>query len=193
MKKLIFTLTFAVAASQCLYAQNSSIAATDTTLKFKNYIFGEIAGSSLGLTVNYERFLSKNPGGFSVRAGLGFGILPDTYAPSFFASIPLGISYNFPVSKNKHDFFELGGSYTFISGSDDRTSHNSSLLGFNFSYSTGVDLRNIRIAGVVTGWRHTSASGKTQIRLYLMPVLVNVADHASSNVPDIGFSIGHRF
>jgi hypothetical protein len=180
MKKLILLLTIASAATQGLFAQTSSLTKPDSTL-FQNYVFVEFGGAAfLGLSANYERFLSPGPGGLSIRAGIGAGVIPDIFGDNdkFYACIPLGISYSIPLSKKGHDLIEVGGTYTFLLGN---------------TYYIETDENNGRLIMGSVGWRHTSASGKIQIRLTLSPYIYSVGDKETFNIPWIGFSVGHRF
>src|ERR1700741_5487991 len=98
MKKLILLMAVAAFSAQGLKAQTT--AAADSALNLKNSWYFEFAGASLsGATFNYERFLSKTPGGFSIRAGIGGGIVPHIFdnGADTGASGTGGRAYNTPV------------------------------------------------------------------------------------------------
>ncbi len=176
MKNLALSLLFAIGTLHLALAQTSLSGKTDSTDQFKNYVFAEIGGASfLGISANYERFLSQNPGGLSIRAGI-----PDIFGDNdkFYAAVPLGISYNISISKNHHNFVELGGTYTFMLGND--------------YYIDSEYKKNELLMGII-GWRHTNASGKIQIRLTLAPYIHSINDKDTFNIPWFGFSIGRRF
>src|SRR5579863_8997389 len=107
MKKLIFVLAIAALSAQSLKAQTT--AAADSTLNLKNSWYFEFAGASIsGATFNYERFLSKTPGSFSIHAGIGGGIVPHIFdnGADVFAAFTGGLSYNIPVTKDKRGMIE---------------------------------------------------------------------------------------
>jgi hypothetical protein len=174
MKKLIYPFIFVFAFSTTALAQ-SNITQADTAMPFKNSFYVEFGGASLlGLTANYERFLSKQPGGFSVRAGLGGGYLPGIFDDGqLFAALPLGISYNIPISRNKRNLIEIGGTYSFI--------------------YAGGDYDNTQFISPILGFRYESPLGKFQLRATLMPVLYSTVDKSIADIPWFGFSIGTKF
>lgn len=79
-----------------IYLQQNSSTNQRENEKEKNLIFGEAAGNGLALSINYERYLTKN---ISARIGYGFFSIPVTL---WFHSLPLLINYNFDKP------FELG-------------------------------------------------------------------------------------
>lgn len=146
-----------------------------TNLKQNSWFF-ELGGASAGLTINYERFLSKKPGGLSLRAGFGAGIIAfgDVIA---YGSLPLGASYNIPISKNKNHFIEVGGTYTFIAGG---------LLGVEDG--TG----SFGFISPQIGWRYFSTQSGFQMRVTLIPFVSSpVLDGPIG--PFAGISLGKRF
>jgi hypothetical protein len=177
MKKVIFLLAIAAFSAQGLKAQNTT--AADSALNLKNSWNFEFAGASLsGATFNYERFLSKTPGGFSIHGGIGGGIVPHIFdnGADVFAAFTGGVSYNIPVTTNKRGMLELGGIYTYYSG--------KILSQFGDDSTVGVG-----IPAALVGWRHLSASGKTQIRATWL-ALVGPNGEVQ---PWVGFSVGRRF
>jgi hypothetical protein len=68
----------------------------------RNTIYGELAGSGLFLSANYERQLSKNPG-LGIHIGTGWGDSKPI--------IPFGLTYLFKLGNNK-SFVEAGATIT---------------------------------------------------------------------------------
>lgn len=172
MKKYI---TFLVLAFACTY---QAIAQTTTAYSTQHKPTGwyvEAAGQSIiGVTFNYEYYFSKKPGGFSLHAGFGGGYLPSLFSDklTLFGAIPIGLSYNIPVSADKQHFIEVGTGYSmlFADGS-------SASLGFT-----------------VTGYRYQSSSGKIQVRATLYPAFFIMGHNGDTGaLPWVGFSIGRRF
>jgi hypothetical protein len=64
--------------------------------KLKNLLFVEAAGNGLALSINYERYLTKN---ISARVGYGFFTGP---LSEWFNCLPIMVNYNFEIP------FELG-------------------------------------------------------------------------------------
>jgi len=177
MKKLFFLLAIAAFTAQNLKAQTTS--AADTTANLRNSWYFEFAGASLtGLTFNYERFLSKTPGGFSIRGGIGGGFIPHIFdsGADFFGAFTGGVSYNIPVTGNKRGMIEVGSIYTYYSG------HILSQFGDDSNVGTGVP-------AALASWRHLSASGKTQIRATWLAFI----SPDGWVQPWVGFSVGQRF
>jgi hypothetical protein len=133
-----------------------------------NSWYVELAGSSLiGLTVNYERFFSRKPGGLSVHAGIGGAYLFFGEGESAgFIAIPAGISYNIPISKSKRNFLELGGNYVKLAGAS-------------------------LINGAVS-WRYLGSPKGLQIRATIIPYMYLLSDQVGFG-PWFGISIGKRF
>lgn len=158
-------------------AARPKIIDTDTSKAKQNGWYVELAGQSLlGLTFNYERYLSRAPGGFSVHIGAGGGYITDFFSDDAlaFVAVPAGISYNLPLSTNNRHFFEMGVGYTFFIVSSD---------GGN-------------IASIITSYRYQSRSGKFQLRATFMPAtfLLNDGDTNNSHtISWVGLSIGRRF
>jgi hypothetical protein len=179
MKKLIILLTIVVIAAQKLSAQNPAPAAVADTAVYQNSWYFEFAGASLtGVTFNYERFISKTPGRFSIHGGIGGGIIPHIFdnGADFFGAVTGGVSYNIPVTTDKRGMIELGGIYTYYSGEV------LAQFGDNSTINTGIP-------AALVSWRHLSASGKTQIRITGL-ALIGPNGQA---LPWVGFSIGQRF
>jgi len=177
MKKLIFLLAIASFTAQNPKAQTT--APVDTAAHLQNSWYFEFAGASLaGVTFNYERFLSKTPGGFSIHGGIGGGLIPHIFdnGADFFGAFTGGVSYNIPVTTNKRGMIELGGIYTYYSGQI------LSQFGDDSTIGTGVP-------AALVSWRHLSASGKTQIRATLLGLI----GPDGQVLPWVGFSIGRRF
>jgi hypothetical protein len=177
MKKLFLLLIIAAITAQGLKAQTTTPA--DTTANLQNAWYFEFAGASLtGATFNYERFLSKTPGGFSVHGGIGGGIIPHIFdnGADVFAAFTAGVSYNIPVTTNKTGMIELGGIYSYYSGQI------LSQFGDNSTVGAGVP-------AALVSWRQISASGKTQIRATGLAFV----GPRGQVLPWIGFSVGRRF
>ncbi|MFI5158959.1 MAG: hypothetical protein ACHQF4_08830 [Sphingobacteriales bacterium] len=180
MKKIIFLLAVTVITAQNLRAQDTTTrTVADSTLNFKNSWYIEFLGSSLlGITFNYERFLSKTPGGLSVHAGFGGGIIPHifTSGADFYGTLNGGVSYNIPVTANKRGMIEIGGVYGWYSG--------AVLSQFGDDSIISADAP----AGLLS-WRHQSVKGNTQIRATIMTFV----EPGGRLQPWIGFSVGQRF
>ena len=175
MKKLILTTVIVLIAGKSMFAQTSVSAKADTAQQLQNSMYFELAGTSLlGVTFNYERFLSKKPGGLSVHAGFGGGMIPGIFDQNDqpFGAIPLGVSYNIPLSSDKHEFLEMGTNYTFILG--------------------GADYSDKILSGVLS-WRHLAGDGKMQIRVSVMPWVRSTVEESNLGFLWFGFSIGRRF
>ena len=173
MKTFIISLAILTLTAQSLRAQTTGSAAADSSNNQYNSWYAEFGGQSLvGVTFNYERFLSKKPGGFSVHIGAGGGYLPDLFDDGIvlFGAFPAGISYNIPVTENKRQFIEVGASYSFLLVPSDV---NANLTSLNVSY------------------RYQSPSGKFQLRATLTPLMYSIGDNTA--VPWLGFSLGRRF
>ncbi|MGZ3765066.1 MAG: hypothetical protein ACXVB0_10120 [Mucilaginibacter sp.] len=178
MKRLIILLAITVIAAQKLSAQNTATTVVADTV-LKNSWYFEFAGASIsGVTINYERFFSKDPGGFSIHGGVGGGIVPHIFdsGADFFGSFTGGVSYNIPVSKDKKGMIEFGGIYSYYSGQI------LAQFGDNNTLSAAVP-------ALLAGWRHQSASGKTQIRATVLAFF----DQRAQVLPWVGFSIGRKF
>lgn len=183
MKSFIISIAIAALAAQSLSAQT---AVTDTAKKDslqhrKNSWYAEFLGASLlGTTFNYERFIEGHPWGLSVHAGIGGGIIPELFSDNVnaYAAIPLGVSYNIPVTRNKRGLIEIGGTYTFLPGLD--------------VSSWGADQkRSIFLA--VLSWRWESPAHLVQFRATIYPSTANFSDGLEGSKPWIGFSIGKKF
>jgi hypothetical protein len=162
---LIIYLIPAVAFSQEKITTNTNYSTSG------NGWYIEVGGSSiLGLTVNYERYLSKKPGGLSVHAGFGGAFFFSSGGSGGFGVIPAGLSYNIPISKNHRNFIEVGGTYTYLFGSE-----------------SGEN-----ILSLITSWRFVAAPKGLQLRATLIPFLF-LQSESSAFGPWLGFSIGKRF
>ncbi|HEY4327115.1 MAG TPA: hypothetical protein VGN20_24220 [Mucilaginibacter sp.] len=173
MKRLIFSIAIAVIIIRNASAQNtaSQTMAADTVTNLKNAWYIEVAGASLiGVTFNYERFLSKKPGGLSVHAGFGGGVFTLFDDGFVFGAVPAGISYNIPTSADKRQMIEIGGDYSLIFAEGDQSSF---------------------LSGIVS-WRYETPSHNLIIRLTLMPIIRPIGEEDSGG-PWFGFSIGRRF
>jgi len=173
MKKiatLIFLLTF---SKQIPMAQYTPEKSPQPSVQ-PNSFYIEVLGSSfLGASANYERFLSKRPGGISLRAGLGVGRLIDIFEKDItYGTLPFGISYNLPVSKNGRHLIELGGNYVFVFGTKDD---------------------NTQFIMPVIGYRYQSPSAKFQLRATVFPYFFSFADDDGSVITWVGVSFGTRF
>lgn len=175
MKKMLLALLLMAAVCLPAFAQTTTTLATDTASAYKNSFYVEFGGAALlGITANYEKFLSKKPGGFSVRVGLGGGYAPALFDDgTAFAALPLGISYNIPISANKRSCIEVGGTYSFI--------------------FAGGNKDNAQVVSPIMGYRYESPSGKFQLRCTVMPVLYSAVDNSFGVIPWFGFSIGTKF
>jgi hypothetical protein len=133
-----------------------------------NSWYVELAGHSLiGMTLNYERFLSRKPGGFSVHAGIGgsyFFLGRESNFGVF--SLPVGISYNLPLTKENKDFVEFGGNFVSFSG--------------------------VSIIDGTISWRHQAKPRGLQTRLTIIPLFYLMNEKQAAG-PWFGFSIGKRF
>ena len=177
MKKLFFLLAITALSTQGLRAQTTVSA--DTIAARQNSWYFEFAGASLtGVTFNYERFLSKTPGGLSIHGGIGGGIVPHIFdsGSDFFGAFTGGVSYNIPITKDKRAMIEVGGIYSYYSGKF------FSEFGDSTTHGTGIP-------GALVSWRHLSVSGKTQIRASWF-LFINAEGQV---LPWVGFSIGRRF
>jgi len=183
MKKLIVPFTVFIVLQMTAEAQDSSTTKlTDgnqqtTARQRQNSLFIELGGSSPAASLNYERFLSRKPGGFSIRAGIGLGAaIP--YG-EFFSVIPLGISYHLPISKNKNEFLEMGGTYTILGGNSwtdkPTTTGNPNLLTPQFSY------------------RYQWLKSNFHIRLTLSPHIIAPGNDVMNGKWLFGFSLGKKF
>lgn len=142
----IFVLIFSIQTLQAQYTPEKSPPQPVQQNSFYVELFG---ASFLGASANYERYLSKRPGGFSVKAGLGIGRLIDIFEKDItYGTLPFGISYNLPVSKNGRHLIELGGNYVFVFGTKDD---------------------NTQFIMPVIGYRYQSPSAKFQLRATVFP------------------------
>ena len=92
MRKTVTIFLIIASSSLLTYASPNYPAITDSTEQTKNptknnLLFIEIAGNGLGLSINYERYISDN---LSVRVGWGNDIFKSTYVPLLF-------NYNFEL------------------------------------------------------------------------------------------------
>lgn len=181
MKYKAFT-TVIIASLACLQASaqesqpavdTTTTATTTTDISARQAMNGwyiELAGASLlGLTFNYERFLSKKPGGLSIHAGAGGVLISLVGNTGGFVALPVGLSYNIPTSKKYHSFIELGGGYTFLSG-------------------TGGGSSGIYYP--ILGWRYLAQPTGLQFRATCLPFVSYDGDKIA---PWFGFSIGKKF
>lgn len=76
----------------------ATLHAQDSVAIKKNVGYAQIGGSGIGVSLNYERQLTKLPG-LNARIGLG-------YLPTELLSIPLGLNYLFKVKELQ--FIEVG-------------------------------------------------------------------------------------
>ncbi len=93
MKKLVSLIICAITINVPALAQKGKMRNVDTAeaTPLQNSFYAEIGGAALlGVSANYERFLGKGPGGFSVRAGLGVGYVPGIFFEGqLYAALPL--------------------------------------------------------------------------------------------------------
>jgi hypothetical protein len=184
MKKVILSIALIACMQAIGKAQDSTGSKSDTLvakntispLVKKNSWFFELGGAGLALTFNYERFLSKKPGGLSLRAGIGGGFVVAGEGIGFL-SLPLGVSYNLPVSKNKDHFIEFGANYTYITGG---------VIGEEESSGHGA------IISPEIGWRHINPKSGWMFKAVLIPVFVDAATGDAIG-PYAGFSFGKKF
>lgn len=92
MSKTVTICLIIINSSLVIFASPNYPAITDSTEQTKdsvknNLLFIEIAGNGLGLSINYERYISDN---LSFRVGWGNDIFKSTY-------IPLLFNYNFEL------------------------------------------------------------------------------------------------
>ncbi len=92
MRKTVTIFLIIASSSLLTYTSPNYPAITDSTEQIKNSVknnllFIEIAGNGLGLSINYERYISDN---LSFRVGWGNDIFKSTY-------IPLLFNYNFEL------------------------------------------------------------------------------------------------
>jgi hypothetical protein len=184
MKKAIISIAIITCFQSIGKAQDSTLSKPDTPvakkaispLVKKNSWFLELGGAGVALTMNYERFFSKNPGGLSLRAGIGggFAIIGEGVG---FLSLPLGMSYNLPVSKNKEHFIEFGANYTYITGG---------IIGEEESSGHAA------IISPEIGWRHINPKSGWMLRAVLIPVFID-AGGGGVEGPYAGFSFGKKF
>lgn len=143
---------------------------TDTSARqAMNGWYVQLAGeSTVGVTFNYERYLSRKPGGLSIHAGVGGIYVRINESTGGFFAIPIGASYNIPTSKKYRNFIEIGGGYTYISASGG-------------SYGAYYP---------VLGWRYLAKPTGLQIRATCIPYMDLDGLRLS---PWFGFSIGKKF
>ena len=185
MKKVILSFALITCMQAIGKAQDSMVSkidspATKTALNpllKKNAWFIELGGSGIGLTANYERFFSKKPGGLSLRAGMGGAVLFAGESVGFL-SIPIGVSYNFPISKTKDHFLEVGGTYTFVTGGT---------IGEEDSGGHGY------VISPQIGWRHINPKSGWMFRATLIPVFIAPGPDGGAVGPWAGFSFGKKF
>jgi hypothetical protein len=151
------------------HAQDSLPSRDTSARQAMNGWYAELAGSSLiGITFNYERFFSRRPGGLSIHAGAGgiaFSVSGDSGG---LIAFPVGMSYNIATSRKFHNFIEIGGGYTFLSG-------NKSVTGIYYP---------------VLGWRYLMKPKGLQLRATCLPFVDLSGDKIA---PWFGFSIGKKF
>ena len=183
MKKLIIPVTAFMVLQFCAKAQDSSkTKLTDDSQQIyskqrQNSLFIELGGSSPAASINYERFLSRKPGGLSIRAGIGLG----AYVPygEFFSAIPLGISYNLPISKKKNEFLEVGGTYT--------------ILGGNFWTVKSTTTGSPNLFAPQISYRYQWPKGNIHMRLTISPYFIAPGNEVMNGKWLFGFSLGKRF
>ncbi len=178
MKKLILSVTLAVIISQTMFAQNAvaTAAGSDTIKNPKNSIYVEVAGPTLfGASLNYERFFSKKPGGLSIKIGYGIGTAPGLGEnnDATFNVLPVGLSYNLPVSQNRRSFIELGAEIIFVSSNDG----------------------NEQVVAPVAAWRWQTKSGAFQLRAGFLFFVSSPTpnDNSYGLVPWPAISLGTKF
>jgi len=183
MKRMIITIAIAVLTAHNLSAQTTAAGTTQTddSLQYKkNSWYIEFAGASLlGMTINYERFLGGHPWGFSVRAGIGGGIVPEIFTDKVdvYVVFPVGLSYNIPVSASKRNMIEVGGVFEYVSGLPANT----------------FDTNTTHFYQGVVSWRYESSSHRTQFRASIYPNIVTLDNGHTGLFPWVGFSIGQKF
>jgi hypothetical protein len=174
MKSKIFLclIIFAI-ANECLLAQDTTqIKETTDNQTGHNAWYFELGGASLiGLTLNYERALSKKPGGFNIRVGFGGGIIPGIFsADQAFGAIPVGLNYSIPISKDNRNFAEFGGTYSLLFSGD----------GSAGIFSTSV------------AWRFEKKPRGLITKIILIPLFYSVTDKMAAG-PWFGIAIGKKF
>jgi opacity protein-like surface antigen len=185
MKSLITLVAVATLAMQSASAQNLTAEAEKPyDLQAKNSWYVEFGGAAaLGISINYERFLEGHPWGISIHAGIGGGFYTNLFSTDdnlhFYGAIPVGVSYNVPVTPNKRNLIEIGATYSFMPG-------------FNIGGNINADQALNLLQGQIS-WRFESATHTTHFRASLYPVVENTSNHASAIRPWIGFSIGKKF
>jgi hypothetical protein len=171
-KNLIMCILSALLLSKSLIAQDTSkiVSAVGSSYTQNSWYFEFGGASILGVTFNYERSFSKKPGGFYLRAGAGGGFLWFWDDVASFGALPVGLGYNIPISPDKKDFLDIGGTYTFL-----------------FANGGNADVLSPNIS-----WRHVVKPKGLQFRATLIPFYYSVSDHSGFG-PWFGFSIGKRF
>ena len=91
MKKLIFIILIIVCNSFLIFGQPDNPTKDDSTKQTKtelnkNWLFGELGGNGSMLSVNYERYFSRN---LSFRIGMGTAII------SVAGAFPVMINYSY--------------------------------------------------------------------------------------------------
>ncbi|PWU05108.1 MAG: hypothetical protein C5B52_00250 [Bacteroidetes bacterium] len=168
MKQIFILITLLISTHFQSHCQDSLILKTPYKIR-QNAFYVELAGETLfGLSMNYERFFSKKPGGLSARVGLGLGFVSDLETSESYFAIPLGLSYNLGFG-SKTDFLELGANYSAIKGNE----------------GGGT----LQFLNPVVGWRHISPNG-FHMRVTLMPVLFVEESYL---LPWAGVSLGFSF
>ena len=168
MNKKILLSTFLMTLSFTLLQAQEKLRDSTTTQQAMNSWYVELGGQSfIGMTLNYERFLSRKPGGFSVHAGIGGAYLFLSGEDSFgYLALPVGISYNLPLGKENKDFVEFGGNF--------------------------VKLASLGVLNGTISWRHQSRPKGLQTRVTLIPLFYLTGEKQAAG-PWFGFSIGKRF
>src|SRR5688500_774877 len=96
MKKLLFTVTLALALSSTLNAQTAA-----------KSIYVELGGPGLA-SVNYDTRFTKTDGGIGGRVGVGYFNIDGEQI----LTIPLGLTYL--LSKDQKNYFEIGAGGTYV-------------------------------------------------------------------------------
>jgi hypothetical protein len=166
----IFVFLSLLTATTLCQAQDSRLTEDDIPHKAMNGWYAEILGASLlGVTINYERYLSSKPGGLNVHAGAGVNYgYSDALGTTLSFTLPMGISYDLPTSSKHRSFVEIGGGYTFLIDKHGQ---------YNYFYP-------------LMGWRFLAKPRGLQYRVTLLPIIGGGKERIG---PLVGFSIGKKF
>ncbi len=171
--KISLCLIIFAIANECLLAQDAvRIRDSADNQTAHNAWYFELGGASLiGLTLNYERALSKKPGAFSIRVGFGGGIIPGIFfEDQAFGAIPVGLNYSIPMSKGNRNFAEFGGTYSLLFTGDG----------------------SVGIFSASAAWRFEKRPRGLITKIILIPLFYSVTDKMAAG-PWFGIAIGKKF